>query len=111
MYPDNIEAVKLFGLRHRFKVCTGGRYFGAFIGYNESKHDWLEERTKTWEQNITKIGKTVVKHPQGSYTAVVPSIQLERIFLQCVTKNTVDAFAGVEKILQKNFLPRLFFRK
>ena len=45
-----------------------------------------KKRTETWEQNITKIRKTVMKYPQESYAAVVCAIQLEWIFLQRVTK-------------------------
>ena len=37
---------KRFGLRHGFKVCTGARYLGGFIGDNVSKHKCLKVRTK-----------------------------------------------------------------
>ena len=49
------------------------------------------------------------KYPQDSCAAVVRAIQLELIFLQHVPWDAVDAFAGVEKIIRENFLPRLFF--
>ena len=39
--PENLEARKVFGARHGFRVCTGTRYIGGYIGDNESKHDWL----------------------------------------------------------------------
>ena len=42
---------------------------------------------------------------------MVCAIQLEWIFLQRITNNMGDAFAGVENMLWKTFLPRLFFRK
>ena len=35
--PDNLEAGKLFGRRHVFKVCTGARYLGGYIGDDKSK--------------------------------------------------------------------------
>ena len=34
---DNIEAGKEFGARHGFKVCTGARYLGGYIGDDKSK--------------------------------------------------------------------------
>ena len=43
--PENLEAGKLFGAHHGFRVCTGARYLGGYIGGNESKHDWSRERT------------------------------------------------------------------
>ena len=45
--PDNIEAGKVFVARHGFKVCTGARYLGGYILDDESKHDWLKQRTLT----------------------------------------------------------------
>ena len=62
VHPHNIKYKKMFGLRNGFKVCTDLRYLGGFIGDNESKHDWLDERTNIWEQNVTKIRKTMVKY-------------------------------------------------
>ena len=42
---------------------------------------------------------------------MVRAIQSEWIFLQRVTWDTGDAFVGVEKMIQENFLYRPFFRK
>ena len=44
------------------------------------------------------ISETERKYPQNSYTAVVRVIQLKLIFLQRVTWDTGDFFAGVEKM-------------
>ena len=109
--PDNIEAGKVCGARHGFRVCTGSRYLGGCIGEDESKCDYLGERTLTWEKNNKMIRETARKYPQESYAAVVCSIQSEWIFLQRVTWYTGGAFAGVEKMIRGTFLPRLFFRK
>ena len=72
---DNIEAGKVLGARHGFRVCTGARYFGGYIGDDESKRDWLRDHTLTWENNINMISETAGKYPQESYAAVVRSIQ------------------------------------
>ena len=48
-------------------MCTGVCYFGGFIGDNKSKPEWLKERKKTWEKNITNINKTAGKFSQESY--------------------------------------------
>ena len=86
MNMDSIEAIKLFGSRHRYKVCTGARYLGGFIEYDNSKRDWLKKRTKTWERHIFKIHKTTGRFPTESYFVVSFLIQSKRIFLQRVTK-------------------------
>ena len=69
----------------------------------------MQDFTLKWEKKICAIRETVGKCPQESYAAVVRAIQLEWIFLQCVTKNTGYAFTGVEKFIQGNFLSCLFF--
>ena len=109
--PDNIEAGKMFGVRHRFRVCTGARYLRGYIGDENSKHNRLRDSTMTWEKNINTIRKTAGKYPQESYSAVVCAIQSEWIFIQCLTWYTGNLFAGVEKMIRETFLPRLFFGK
>ena len=37
--PENLKAGKVFRGRHGFKVCTGARCLGGYIGDDESKHD------------------------------------------------------------------------
>ena len=99
----------MFGKHHRFKVCTGERYIGGYISYDKSKRNHLIDLTLTWENNIRTIRETAGKYPQESCAAVAHAIQSEWIFLQRVTWYTGDMFARVDKTIQENFLPRLFF--
>ena len=57
VHLENLEAVKVFGARHGFRVFIGARYLGGYIGDDESKRDWLRERMLTWENNINTINK------------------------------------------------------
>ena len=57
MHTDNLEAVKLFGERHGFKVCTGTRYLEGYIVDKKSKLGCLRELLLTWEKNIETIRK------------------------------------------------------
>ena len=84
-------------------------YLGGYIGDDKSKINCLRESTLIWKKDINTISETAGKYIQESYAAVVHEIQSEWIFLQRVTWDTGDAFAGVEKIIRKTFLPRLFF--
>ena len=106
---DNIEAGKVLGPRHGFKVCTGVRYLGDYIGDDKYNGDWMRERTLTWDKNIIMIRKTTGEYSQESYAAVARAIQSESIFLQHVTWDTGGALAKVEKMLQETFLPCLLF--
>ena len=39
MHQQNLKAGELFGQRNGFKVCTGARYLGGYIGDDTSKGD------------------------------------------------------------------------
>ena len=64
MHPYNPAAVKYFGLNHRFKVFTGARYLGGFIGDEKSKRDWLKYQKLKWEENIRTITEMARKYLQ-----------------------------------------------
>ena len=81
------------------------------IRYNESKGNWLKKRTEKWEREIRAVRETVEKYHQESYSVAALAIQSEWIFLQRVTKDTGQAFAGLETFLRETFLPRLFFER
>ena len=53
-----------------------------------------------WEKNSKTIIKTAGKHPQDSYAVVVREIKPEWIFIQRITWDTGDVFAGVEKMIR-----------
>ena len=55
------------------------------------------------EKNINTIIKTAGKYTQESYAAVVRAIQSEWIFLQRVTWDTGESFAGAEKMIRESF--------
>ena len=111
MHPENLKARKLFGTRHRFKVCTGARYLSVYIGENNYKHDWIRERMAKWYNTINTFRTTTGKYSQESYDAVVRTVQSEWTFLQHVTWDMGDAFVGVEKIIRGNVLSCLLFGK
>ena len=64
-----------------------------------------------WEREIISLRKTADKYNQKSYAAVACSVQLKWIFLQYLTNDTGQAFMGMERVLQENVLPCLFFGK
>ena len=45
VHPDNLKARKWFSTHHGFKMCTGASYLGDYIEEDDSKRDWLRERT------------------------------------------------------------------
>ena len=74
----------MFGVRHGFRVCTGAYYLGGYIGDNESKRDWLRERTLTWEKNINTVRENAGKisprelYHSGTCNSILMDIYLTR---------------------------------
>ena len=60
-----------------FVVFTGTRYIYGYIGDDDSKSDWLKNRTKRWERKIRAVAKTAGKYPQEIYYAMARRIQSE----------------------------------
>ena len=111
VHPENLESGKEFSTRRIFKVCAGSLYLGGYIRDDNSRSTWMKESILAWENNINTFSKTIGKYPQDSCAVVIRSIQSEWIFLQRVTWDTEDEFAGVEKMIRETFLPRLFYGK
>ena len=76
---------------------------GGYIWDDNTQGDWLKMHTEKWERDICAIRKTANKYPQESYSAVDRVVQSEWIFLQCVTKETVEAFTGLGNLYGKPF--------
>ena len=57
VHQENPDARKEFGECHIFKVCMGARYLGAYVRDNNSKRNWLRERTLACEKKIGTIRK------------------------------------------------------
>ncbi len=91
-----------------FKVKTGNRYLGGFIGEEEALNEWLGEKTKFWTEAVTDLTSVTQAFPQAAYSGLQKSLQQEWQFVQRVTKGIGPEFASVEQTLAKTFLPTLF---
>ena len=89
----------------------GTRYLNIF-GDEKSNGDWIKKLYRyKWERDIRLLSKTADTYTQDIFDAVVCTVQLEWIFLKRVTKDMVQAFTGLEKVLWETFLPCIFFLK
>ena len=66
LHPNNLEAEELLFRCRGFKVCTGARYLGGYIGDDESKGGCLKNSMEKWERDIYALSKTADKCPQQS---------------------------------------------
>ena len=91
-----------------FKIRTGCRYLGGFIGEQDARDLWLTEKISFWTDAIGVLSSIAKRFPQTAYAGLQQSLQQQWQFVQRVTKGTGTVFANVEQALASSFLPALF---
>jgi hypothetical protein len=91
-----------------FKVVTGCRYLGGFIGEKADQKLWVEAQAARWVDAVVEISKVAERYPQTAYARMQKSLQQEWQFLQRVTDGLDDEFAAIEHAVNAKFLPPLF---
>jgi hypothetical protein len=91
-----------------FKVVTGSRYLGGFIGDKAEQREWVLKKVQAWAAGVLELSKVAGRYPQAAYVGLQKSLQQEWQFLQRVTSGLSDEFEAIEKVLAENFLPLLF---
>ena len=104
----NLESAKLAFPDFNFKVQTGSRYLGGFIGEEDALHEWIRLKTLAWETAIIDLASVADVFPQAAYSGLQRSLQQEWQFVQRVTSGIGPEFIGVEETLAHFFLPALF---
>jgi hypothetical protein len=65
-----------------FKVRTGNRYLGGFIGKDEALNECLREKTRFWTEAVTDLTSVTQAFPQAAYSGLQKSLQQEWHFVQ-----------------------------
>jgi hypothetical protein len=104
----NLERGKSVFADLDFKVSTGERYLGGFIGESSAQEEWLDRKIQHWSQAVASLAAAAVKFPQSAYSGLQRSLQQEWQFVQRVVRNIGEKFPDMEKELNHTFLPALF---
>jgi hypothetical protein len=73
----NVESARLEFEALHFKVTSGCRYLGGFVGDSTLRDEWLEEKTSFWTAAIGELAATARLYPQSAYTGLQRSLQQE----------------------------------
>ena len=90
-----------------FRITTGNRYLGGFIGEAAPQEEWVREQTAAWAVAVTTLATVCKRYPQLAYAGLQKSLQQEWQFLQRVTDGISTEFQAVESSLKDDFLPAL----
>ena len=59
-----------------FKVVTGSRYLGGFIGDKAEQREWVEEKPLVaWADSMLELSKEVGRYRQAAYAGLQKSLQ------------------------------------
>ena len=59
----------------KFKIVTGHRYLGGFVGETDALHEWLDEKIKKWKHAVDQLTHAAKSVPQAAYAAMQKSLQ------------------------------------
>lgn len=104
----NVDRAKLEFSDLGFKIKTGHRYLGGFVGSDMARSEWLENRIQDWCFGVRELAKVAVKSPQTAHQGLLKSLQQEWQFVQRVCKDVGAFFEPIERAIKEDFLPALF---
>jgi hypothetical protein len=103
----NLHAAKPAFADLHFKVQTGSRYLGGYIGSKVDRDLWVQEKVSFWTSAMTDLAFTAISHPQTAFAGLQKSLQHEWQFVQRVIDDIGDCFFDIEDSITNIFLPAL----
>jgi hypothetical protein len=67
----NLERAKVYFADLKFKVTTGARYLGGFVGEQSALKEWVqEEKVQHWKGAVAELASVAHKFPQSAYSGL-----------------------------------------
>lgn len=104
----NIEKAKEYFADLGFKIKTGSRYLGGFIGEETARAEWLQSEIDEWTNAVHLLAAAANKYPQSAYAAIQKSLQQRGQYVQRVCNGIGNSFGAVQEAITGSFLPSLF---
>ncbi len=101
MFPD---------LAHEKITSSGHRYLGSYIGTEEGKTQFVEEKIKEWITDIQDLSEIAKREPQLAYSAYVYGLSKRWNYLCRTTPNISQQLKKLEYTVQDCFLPAILNR-
>jgi hypothetical protein len=92
-----------------FRVCSGHRYLGGFIGDASSRDEFVSSKISSWTQTVRQLSLVASeKYSHSAYTGYTKLLQHQWTFLQRVIPNIDVLFQPLENEIISSFIPALF---
>jgi hypothetical protein len=92
------------------RIVHGHRFLGGFVGSDETRQQYVQEKTRRWETTITRLAEMGDLQPQAAFTAFQKSLSAEWTYIKRVIPDTETNFKGVEQAITKELLPKILGR-
>jgi hypothetical protein len=66
----NKEKAEAYFRDSDWKVVTGCRCLGGFVGDKAEQREWVEEKAQTWADGMLELSKVVGRHPQAAHAGL-----------------------------------------
>jgi hypothetical protein len=91
-----------------FKVTTGSRYLGGFIGETTAKEEWIDSLVEEWIKDVESLSIAAIDFPQAAYAAFQKSKQMEWQYVQRVVRGLQNSFDSLTDSIYNRFISTLF---
>lgn len=106
--PEHVAWAKEFFKEEQFKIRSGARYLGGFIGTEEESRQHVMDKVKDWEAAVGELTKVAWKEPQAAFSGFTRSLQSEWTFIQRVLPDMDSCFLPLAESIRDSLIPALF---
>jgi len=108
MPEHSLDSAKKEFASSGFKIKTGNRYLGGFIGSLKARDKWIQAEVDEWIRAVQELSNITKKIPQSAFMAIQKMLQQRWQIVQRVVKGIGGNFEKVADTIKKDFLPVLF---
>lgn len=89
------------------QIVTGHRFLGGFVGTEEGKLRYLEQKIDGWMSSVKKLAVAGESHPQSAYGAFTKSLQNRWSFVQRVVDCADGVYDPLRHCIRSDFVPMI----
>ena len=88
----------------------GHKYLGSFIGSEEGKSKFIDDKLKEWMNDVDEISKIASREPQVAYAAFIYGLSKRWNYVCRTTPRIATQLKKLEFKVQETFIPALLDR-
>ena len=86
---------------------VGHRYLGSYIGTDEGKENFIQEKIVEWEEDIKALSIIAATEPQAAYSAFMYGTSKRWLFVARTTPKVAEGFRRLDWLINETFVPAI----